>query len=72
MRISFDVDDTLVCGPSVPVEQPLLSDMTEDEIKNPDLRNLIWAQEVWHSIKRHWVIELQRLIRARRANGHVT
>jgi hypothetical protein len=23
MRISFDVDDTLVCGPSVPVEQPL-------------------------------------------------
>jgi hypothetical protein len=54
----------------VPVEQPLLSDMTEDEVKNPDLRNLIWAQEVWHSIKRHWVIELQRLIRAGRANGH--
>jgi hypothetical protein len=54
----------------VPVEQPMLDDMTQDEVKNPDLRNLLWAEEVWHSIKRHWVLELQRLVKARRANGN--
>jgi len=26
---------------------------------------ILWAAEVWHGIKKHWVIELQRLIRAR-------
>jgi hypothetical protein len=26
-----------------------------------------WAADVWYSIKKHWVTELQRLIRARRA-----
>lgn len=25
---------------------------------------VLWAADVWHSIKKHWVIELQRLIRA--------
>jgi len=29
--------------------------------------HIIWAADVWHSIKRHWVIELQNFIRARRA-----
>lgn len=29
--------------------------------------NIIWAADVWHSIKKHWVIELQRLIQARRS-----
>jgi pimeloyl-ACP methyl ester carboxylesterase len=28
---------------------------------------ILWAAEVWHSIKKHWVLELQRLIRAQRA-----
>ncbi len=28
--------------------------------------NILWAADVWHSIKKHWCIELQRLIRARR------
>jgi hypothetical protein len=28
--------------------------------------NILWAAEVWFSIKKHWVQELQRLIRARR------
>ena len=28
--------------------------------------NILWAADVWYSIKKHWVIELQRLIRARR------
>lgn len=26
--------------------------------------HIIWAAEVWHSIKKHWVVELQRRIRA--------
>ena len=28
--------------------------------------HILWAADVWHSIKRHWVIELQNYIRARR------
>jgi len=33
----------------------------------PETLNLMWAEDVWFSIKKHWVLELQRLIRARRA-----
>ncbi len=29
--------------------------------------NALWAADVWHSVKKHWVLEAQRLIRARRA-----
>jgi hypothetical protein len=32
-----------------------------------DSRHIVWAAEVWYSIKKHWVLELQRLIRAQRA-----
>jgi hypothetical protein len=37
----------------------------------PETMYLMWAQDVWYSIKKHWVLELQRLIKARRvaANG---
>jgi hypothetical protein len=31
--------------------------------------NALWAADVWFSIKRHWVIGAQRLIRARRTLG---
>ena len=34
-----------------------------------DTRHIIWAAEMWYYIKKHWVLELQRLIRARRAMG---
>jgi hypothetical protein len=37
---------------------------------NPETMHLMWAQDVWFSIKKHWVLELQRLIRARRALRH--
>src|SRR5262249_45602092 len=30
---------------------------------------VLWAAEVWHGIKKHWVLELQRLIRAE-SEGH--
>jgi hypothetical protein len=33
-------------------------------------RNILWAAEVWYSIKKHWVLELQRYIRAKRAQRH--
>ena len=35
-----------------------------------DVKGIIFGADVWKSVKRHWVIELQRLIRARRAQGH--
>lgn len=28
--------------------------------------NILWGADVWHSIKKHWVLELQNLIRAQR------
>lgn len=28
--------------------------------------NALWAADVWHSIKKHWVLEAQRLVRAQR------
>ena len=34
--------------------------------------NILWAADVWHSIKKHWCLEAQRLIRSKRAmeNDH--
>ena len=29
--------------------------------------NILWAADVWFSIKKHWCLEAQRLVRARRA-----
>jgi pimeloyl-ACP methyl ester carboxylesterase len=35
-----------------------------------DVKGIIFGADVWKSVKRHWVIELQRLIRARRSMSH--
>lgn len=37
-----------------------------------DSKHILFAADVWYSVKKHWVLELQRLIRARRqlAAGH--
>ena len=41
------------------------------EVKfDADSRNILWAEDVWYSIKKHWVLELQRNIRAKRAQDH--
>ena len=32
-----------------------------------DSSHILWAADVWHSLKQHWVQELQRVIRAQRA-----
>ena len=29
--------------------------------------DVLWAADVWYSVKKHWALEAQRLIRARRA-----
>jgi hypothetical protein len=34
-----------------------------------DSSHILWAADVWYSIKKHWVLELQRQIRARRLLG---
>ena len=35
-----------------------------------DSSHIIWAAEMWYTIKKHWVLELQRHIRADRALRH--
>lgn len=45
----------------IPVEEPQETVKFESSSKR-----ILWAADVWHSIKKHWVLELQRLIRARR------
>ena len=37
-----------------------------------DARHILWAADVWFSIKKHWVLELQHLVRARHTqqNAH--
>ena len=44
----------------VPSEDP---ELTED--LSSSTTNILWAADVWHSIKKHWVMELQNLIEAR-------
>ncbi len=63
---------------TVPITENLLQDQAaQDWINNynpaatSDLAyqnnaHVLWAADVWHSIKRHWVIELQNYIRAQR------
>jgi hypothetical protein len=50
-----------------PPEKPVGEPETQLE---GDTRHIIFAAEVWYSIKKHWVLELQHYIRARRAQYH--
>jgi hypothetical protein len=43
-----------------PVDTPKV-----DQNFNADSDHILWAAEVWYSIKKHWVLELQRWIRSR-------
>jgi hypothetical protein len=38
-------------------------------IPGGDDDHVLWAADVWHSVKKHWCLEAQRLIRAQRASG---
>jgi hypothetical protein len=35
-----------------------------------DSSHILWAADAWHGIKKHWVLELQRVIRAVRNHRH--
>jgi hypothetical protein len=45
-----------------PVVHPKL-----DVVFEGDSRHILWAADVWYSIKKHWVLELQRWIAAERS-----
>ena len=45
----------------IPEEEPQLTVKFKSSSKH-----ILWAADVWHSIKKHWVLELKRLIHARR------
>ena len=45
----------------VPTDQPELTDKLK-----ANSSNILWAADVWYSIKKHWVLELQRVILAKR------
>jgi len=49
-----------------PDEEPVSRPKLDAEFDG-DSTNILWAAEVWFSIKKHWVLELQRRIRAGRA-----
>ena len=42
------------CGPPLPPAEDL------------DTRNILHAADIWYSVKKHWCLEAQRLIRAKR------
>lgn len=44
-----------------PVENPQVPTL------KGNVSNILWAADVWHSIKKHWCLELQRIIRQKRA-----
>jgi hypothetical protein len=44
-------------------------DVDTATIPGGDDAHVLWAADVWHSIKKHWCLEAQRVIRAERASG---
>ena len=52
-----------------PPNVPFYTARLETEF-DADSRHILWAAEVWYSIKKHWVIELQRYLRAQRLQAH--
>lgn len=49
-----------------PANEPVTTPKLDEQF-NSDSRHILWAADVWYSIKKHWVLELQRLIQAKRA-----
>jgi len=48
-----------------------LKETPQLEVKfEADSTHILWAAEVWYYIKKHWVLELQRKIRAQSAPSH--
>lgn len=49
-----------------PANEPVTTPKLDEQFDS-DSRHILWAADVWYSIKKHWVLELQRLIQAKRA-----
>jgi hypothetical protein len=54
----------------VPPEEAAVHIAGTEENMKPETLYLPWAEDVWYSIKKYWVIDLQRYIRAHRALAH--
>jgi hypothetical protein len=52
-----------------PPDQPVSAARLDVQF-DADSRHILWAADVWYSIKKHWVLELQRFIRAQRSRNH--
>lgn len=52
-----------------PAPEPITTPRLDAQF-DADSLHILWAADVWYSIKKHWVLELQRLIQARRARNH--
>jgi pimeloyl-ACP methyl ester carboxylesterase len=50
-----------------PPPDPELHIPADEENLKRETLHLAWAEDVWYSIKKHWVLELQRFIKAKRA-----
>jgi hypothetical protein len=51
-----------------PADKPI--DTPQPGVKfDADSAHVLWAADVWYSIKKHWVLELQRLLRAQPPQG---
>ena len=52
-----------------PANEPVVTPKLDVQFDG-DSSHILWAADVWFSIKKHWVLELQRLIQANRARHH--
>jgi hypothetical protein len=52
-----------------PANQPVARPDLDTKFEG-DSSNILWAADVWFSLKKHWVLELQRLIKAQRVLAH--
>jgi hypothetical protein len=52
-----------------PPAEPFTVIEENEDTMNPKTLHLPWAEDVWFSVKKHWVLEVQRLIRARRGDA---
>jgi len=51
--------------PDLPLNEPSLNVEFDG-----DSSHILWAADVWFSIKKHWVLELQRVLRANHSVAH--
>jgi len=52
-----------------PTDKPAVTPRLDVKFKSKS-SHILWAAEVWYRIKKHWVLELQRKIRAQRLSNH--